>query len=241
MNAPINVQQQAGMDMTQALALNYPSIFGATAMTPALHTLNRFQDPAMLNPMANPAFQGALDAAIRPQIQTFNETIMPSIRRNALMSGQYGGSRQGIAEGLAARGLTTSIGDIVARMSADQYNQAAGRQLQAAGMAPIFTGMQLQAAERPAQLMTGLGGYRQQLEQPFYQEPWQRLSWLSQFSGGSPGMTTTAPGPTSNPLLSVGGGAMAGLGLAGQIGLPATMAAMGPFAAGGALLGLLAS
>lgn len=40
----------------------------------------------------------------------FSEQIAPNIRSGAVSSGQYGGSRQGIAEGIAARGLNDQLG-----------------------------------------------------------------------------------------------------------------------------------
>lgn len=40
----------------------------------------------------------------------FSEQIAPSIRGDAQIAGQYGGSRQGIAEGIAARGISDQLG-----------------------------------------------------------------------------------------------------------------------------------
>jgi len=51
-----------------------------------------------------PALQQARDASTLAQ-RDFQETTMPALRSQASMVGGYGGSRQGIAEGVAARGV----------------------------------------------------------------------------------------------------------------------------------------
>ncbi len=58
--------------------------------------------------------------AMRRLSENFNEQVMPGINQGATAAGQYGGSRQGIAQGLAAKGLAYAQGD----MSANLYNQA---------------------------------------------------------------------------------------------------------------------
>lgn len=66
------------------------------------------------------ALDPVIDNATRRLTQNFNEQVMPGINQGAVMAGQYGGSRQGIAQGIASRGLAQSIGD----MEANLYNQA---------------------------------------------------------------------------------------------------------------------
>ena len=56
--------------------------------------------------------------------ENFSEQVMPQIRSGAQAAGQYGGSRQGIAEGLASKGLAYSMGDLSANMNNSAYNQA---------------------------------------------------------------------------------------------------------------------
>lgn len=64
-------------------------------------------------------------------LQDYNQQVAPGIRSEALLSGQYGGSRQGVAEGIAnqqmlrnARDLTTANMDIGAKLYGDAYSQA---------------------------------------------------------------------------------------------------------------------
>jgi hypothetical protein len=73
-------------------------------------------DTSTLNPVVQSAF--------RRLGEGFNEQVLPGIRGNAIASGQYGGSRQGIAEGLASRGLLYSMGDVANNMYNQAYQQA---------------------------------------------------------------------------------------------------------------------
>lgn len=59
-------------------------------------------------------------SAMRRMTESFNESVMPGINQGAIAAGQYGGSRQGVAQGLAAKGLANALSDT----SANMYNQA---------------------------------------------------------------------------------------------------------------------
>lgn len=56
--------------------------------------------------------------------ENFNEQVMPAINQGAIGAGQYGSSRQGIAQGLAAKGLAYAQGDLSANMYNQAYQQA---------------------------------------------------------------------------------------------------------------------
>ena len=71
----------------------------------------------------NPYLQQAIDAASRPAIRQFENSILPNIASDAITAGGFGGTRQGIAEGLAAQGLQQQLGDIAANMSSQGYSQ----------------------------------------------------------------------------------------------------------------------
>ena len=60
----------------------------------------------------------------------FQNQIMPSIGREAVGIGAFGGSRQGVAEGIAGRGAA----DALSRGITDIYSQDARRQLEAASI-----------------------------------------------------------------------------------------------------------
>lgn len=93
---------------------------GNAATQPALSTL---MDPNILKAESNPYLQTYMSAALHPLQQQYNTQIMPGIAGDAITAGGFGGSRQGIAEGLAAQGLQQSSGDVVARMASEGYGQ----------------------------------------------------------------------------------------------------------------------
>lgn len=71
--------------------------------------------------------------AARRMSDQFNEQVMPGINQGATASGQYGSSRQGIAQGLAMKGLSQSIGDMTGNMYNNAYNNAQNLMGNAAG------------------------------------------------------------------------------------------------------------
>ena len=113
--------------------------------------LNFALDPR--NAMNNPYLQKAMGSAIRPLTQNFQENVLSGITDSAVGAGQSGSSRQGIAEGIAARGYMDQVGDITGRMASQNYSDALARMSrgidQAGGVANL--GMM------PANIMQGLG------------------------------------------------------------------------------------
>lgn len=70
------------------------------------------------------ALNGYMDSAMGRMTDNFQRSVMPSLRSGARLAGQYGSSRQGIAEGLAADGLTDSMSDLSANMYNNAFNTA---------------------------------------------------------------------------------------------------------------------
>lgn len=60
--------------------------------------------------------------------QNFQRNVLPSIRSGAALAGGYGGSRQGIAEGLAMSDLNNQILQANNQLFGNAYEQAAARQ-----------------------------------------------------------------------------------------------------------------
>lgn len=200
----------------------------------------------------NPYLQSAIQAAINPVMQNFSSVGGPLANiRSHFTAGNSGGSgtREGIAAGVAQRGLQQQVGDISSTMTFNAYQQAQDNALRTLALAP----QTMQAASYPAQLLGQVGGaqdaYAQQLinaqiERHNFQQqaPWIPLQNYGQLvAGGNFGSsgtaTSTAPGTRTNPLMQGIGGAATGAALATMI------PALGPYAlpaAGvGALLGLL--
>lgn len=133
-------QNNAVANMNSMYNLGANAQGGLSGALSAMNRLNAAGDPS-----TNQYFQGALQSAIRPVTQQFQEQVLPSLRQGAQESGQFGGSRQGIAEGLAARGYTDTIGDISSNMGNAAYAQG------------------LQAMQSAGQLGSGLAGLSGQM------------------------------------------------------------------------------
>lgn len=113
----------------------------------------------MGNAEDNPYLQGSIRAAQRPLIDQFNSAggTMATIRNNSVANGTFGGSRQGIAEGIAARGLNDKLGDISATMANDNYKMAMMQRNDAVRNMQGFNTARLMAP----QLLAGIGKDRE--------------------------------------------------------------------------------
>lgn len=80
-----------------------------------------FNDPGIWNPQFNTGTRSAIDAATRPLYDQLTETVLPNVRGGAITAGGFGGSRQGIAEGLAAGRTQRAAGDTAAKIVEDLY------------------------------------------------------------------------------------------------------------------------
>lgn len=110
------------------------------------------------NVQNNPYLNAAMEAAIRPVTQQFQESVMPGIKQGAMGAGQMGSSRQGIAEGIASRGYMDTIGDMTAQMGSQAYGQGLNAVQAGAGIGGQLMGQGLGAATSLGQLgMQGAG------------------------------------------------------------------------------------
>jgi hypothetical protein len=87
--------------------------------------------PTLSSSYGNP-YQNSMDAAIT---KPFNDTLMndwlPSIQSQSVATGGLGGSRQGIAQGLAIGQAGTGLANALAQSHYGQFNQDQNRNLQA--------------------------------------------------------------------------------------------------------------
>lgn len=75
----------------------------------------------------NPYLDQQASAITNQLTRNLNENVMPGVRSEALASGQYGGSRQGIAEGLAASRLNQDLAPALTNLYGGAYENAQGR------------------------------------------------------------------------------------------------------------------
>lgn len=237
--APVTADTTAAQNAARTAATGSASDLAAKGAAAESYRLGQ-----VLDPNSNPFFQSAVAGAIRPMVTQFTNPGGPlsAIRGGAVGADQYGGSRQGIAEGAAITGLGQSMQDIVANMGSQAYGQG----LTAQGTALAFLPQTQQAQMFPATALSAVGQDVQQQQQQIINDAVAKWNWeqglpaakLQQYAnmvtgatgGGSTTSTGTQPTARSNPLMGALGGAALGFSVGGPWG-----------AAAGGLIGLLAS
>jgi hypothetical protein len=214
--SPFDPSQTAGQEM----ALEAAPAQQQLATSGANLTNQRLgQDPQSMRDQA-------IAAVTRPIYQNLTEKALPSIRSDAIGSGGFGGSRQGIAEAQAIRDTGTAAGDAAAKISANIYDTDVKAQLQALGLLPQTQ----QAALAPATTTSGVGDVRQNMAQQLLGQdvsnfnfdqyaPFLQSQEILSLLQGLPGGSTVATGsvPQQNKLTQALGGAATGAALGSAI------------------------
>lgn len=189
-------------------------------------TSNFWMSNAPWLPQNNPALQGSIDAATRPIQQQLTESTLPAIRDSAERTGNFGSSRQGIAEGVASGRASQAIGDASSKLVNENYQTNVNAQLKALGLLPQTTGVQTagdvttsgvgDVRQSMAQALLGeqVGNFNYDQLAPFLQSK-EIMSLLSGLPGGS--TQTVASGPQKNLLTGALGGAASGAALGSAI------------------------
>lgn len=175
----------------------------------------------------NPAVAGMMERNRRAVTDNLMQTALPGIRDSAEKSGNFGSSRQGIAEGLAIGKSNQALADANASTLSNAYNTNVESQLKALGLLPQTT----QNLTAGAQTTSAVGDVRQAMDQarlseqvgnfnydqlaPYLQSK-DIMSLLTGLPGGS--NVTTASVPQKNPLTSALGGAATGASLGSFLG-----------------------
>lgn len=172
---------------------------------------NWFNSGSPLYPDSNPALRGTIDAAVRPIQQNLVENTLPAIRSEFVGAG-YGGSRQGIAEGLASRGASSAMADASSKISTDAYQSGLDAMIKSMSLTPSM----MQAQTMPAFTNSAVGDVRQGMGQAKLSEkagdfsyeqmlPYLMGSDIVSLVNGIPGAgaTTTGTMPRQDPLSSI--------------------------------------
>jgi hypothetical protein len=171
----------------------------------------------------NPYLDQMAGGMVRQQMQGLTEGALPAIRDGAMAAGGIGGSRQGVAEGLAVGRTMQGLGDSLAGLygNAYQFDQNLGLQQQGLNNS-FFTaqrGQDLQGLGLGAGLVqqglsgmaaqgAGLANVGQQATAAQW-APYQTAAGLvGPFTGLGGSSTSTTPG--ASPLGGALGGALAG-------------------------------
>lgn len=231
-------------DQAQNLRLNYAT----NSMPGQIYDAQRAQSFALNSPDAanNPYVQNMMQSNAFNLNRNLSENLLPAIQSGAVASGQMGGSRQGVAQGLAMRGTQDALANANAQTMMGAYGQGLTAQGRALALAPQTMGMGMQ----PMDVMSGVGAYNQGIDTQALdadrarwdynqQRPYDALSFYNNIVQGNNawGNTTTSEGGGSSPIAGAIGG-----GLLGASATPALNTALGttlgPWGAiGGAVLG----
>lgn len=193
----------------------------------------------------NPYIQQAVQGAINPVINSFRDQVLPGIRSGAGDAGQFGGSRQGIVEGLAMDRLGQTLTDTTSSMYSDAYNRGLDTFDRSLAMLPQTLGL----TSMPGQMLDAVGQQNQNYQQQLLNTMLGNFDTLQNRDlqkliayqglvqgnyGGQSSGTTTGPGMQTSPIAGALGGASMGAGLASTLGMST------PWGAGlGAIAGLL--
>lgn len=197
------------------------------------------------NPSSNPNLQGAIDATTRPLYQNLTNTVLPAIRTDATQTGNYGSSRQGVAEGLATQSTQQAAADAAAKVAQNEYETNVAAQQRAEALVPTLQ----QAQTTAGTVQSGVGDVQRALDQARTNEAVQNFNYdqyapflqsqdLVSLMQGLPGGGTISTGnvPQANTGMQALGGAATGAALGSAI-FPGVGTAAG--ALGGALLPFL--
>jgi hypothetical protein len=156
---------------------------------------------SFMNPDSNPWLSATYNKAAGAATQKFGESVMPEIRRTAIGEGAYGGGRQGVAEGIAGRGLADSLAGMATDIYGQNYQTERGRQ-----DAAVMNSIPMAASDyTDIGKLAAVGEEQQSMDQTkidaaqkaweFYQnEPWNRLGNYSNLITGDVGGTTASSG-----------------------------------------------
>jgi hypothetical protein len=252
-NEPIKTLAPISPETLQAQEMARGSVPGVQNIANDAAFASNYGLTKAIDPANNPFFQSAVSSTIRPMIQAFTDTggVLSSIRSDFGDAGQYGGTRMGLGEGIAAGRLADATGNVAAQMGNQAYSEGLNAQSRALALAPQTQQMQLAGSN----ILQSLGDQTRMQQQDFINEAIKRWNYeqtapaqsLAQYQnmiqGNFGGMSTgSMQGPTQSPILGGVGGAALGYGAASSGILGPAFAANPLIGAGlGAIMMLLAS
>lgn len=214
---PSQVQGQ-NMAIGSALGLQQPTVGSAA-------NANQFlTSGAALSPSSNPALQESIRASTSDVTDQLLRATLPAIRGEAVTTGNFGSSRQGLAEGQAIGDAASQATRRASEIANQGYQSGLDAMVKGVSLAPGTA----QAGVIPALTMSGVGAERQGLQQMLLDEMLQQYNterfdpmMIGQGLLGSmqmiptAGSTSTAPGPSAfqsmiGPMLGIGASALAG-------------------------------
>jgi hypothetical protein len=182
----------------------------------------------VLQANSNPYMADYAKAAISPVWESLTRQGLPNVESGAVASGQYGGSRQGLAEGLAISDATQKSLDTTSKMYGDMYNTNLGAMQKAVALNPSV----MQSGMLPSQMLAGVGEQQRTMQQAMIDDAvakweWEQalpstklaqyLSMVSGQYGGQSQSTTEGDLGGVSPVGKAAGAAATGLGAYGAL------------------------
>lgn len=217
----------------QTSLLDFAGGQGQQAVDASLAALNFGLGP-VLDPASNPALAAAAEGATRPIFRALTEKALPAIRGGAIQAGQLGGTRQGIAEGLAVGRTSEAALDATSKLFSENFQSG----LDLFGKSLALAPQTLQLGTFESNVLGAVGGQDRALEQAIRDEEVNRFIFeqnqpsnkLAQFANlvsgnfGAEGSSITTQEATGGGGKKGGSG---GGGIGGALSGAATGAAIG--------------
>lgn len=177
---------------------------------------------------SNPYMQDYAAAAIAPAWDALLRQGLPNVQSGAVANGQYGGSRQGVAEGIALGDAMRGSLDTTAKMYGSMYGQNLDAMQKALALQPQM----LQTGAMPDTMLAGVGQQQREMSQAMMDDAVARWEFeqglpsskLAQYSsaiqgsyGGSSTSETSGETGGAGTAGRVAGGVMSGLGTYGMM------------------------
>lgn len=206
--APWNGTQQLGN-----AGIVRGALAGAGAVSPqALSAWQRMTSPEMLDVANNPYVMGGARAITDEATRALMEQVLPRIDMSAVRAGQYGSSRQALAQGQAVGKTQQALSDTLRKYLSQAYGQGLGAQNQALALTPTVQ----TSLVAPWETIFSAGERQRAKTEREMRAPWERLALYQGIVGGQQygGNKQYIPPSGINPALAGLGGAMQGYGLA---------------------------
>lgn len=205
----------AGKTTQQAWAsgINYARMAQNTLNPQMADLYQNLQNPGQVS---GDVLNNAIKATAAPLQEQYARTTIPTIEDAAASAGQFGGSRQGIAEGLAKAELDKNIANLDAGMRYQAATDDINRQIQGYQTAAQFTPTMYDLLTTPTNVLSSVG------QQQDYFANLKAKTDLNNLLGYGDFIRQFIPGASSSTRTQQGGskagGALAGAGTGAMIG-----------------------
>lgn len=211
--------------------------------------MSLYQDIRAPGQISGDVLNNAIGAATNPLREQYARTTIPTIEDAALSAGQFGGSRQGIAEGLAKSELDKNVANLDAGMRYQAATDDITRQIQGNQFAAQFTPTMYDLFTTPTNVLSNVGQQQDYFANLAAKTDLNNLlgygDFIRQFIPGASSSTRTQQGGSKlgGALAGAGSGAMIGSSIGGAMASGAATGSMaGPWGAAiGAGVGALGS